>query len=73
MALRSIITLPDKRLRIRAAPVARVDDEVRALMDDLLETMYAAPGIGLGGNPGRRAEAGHGARHRQTTRRDGNP
>lgn len=47
MALRSIITLPDKRLRVRAAPVVRVDDEVRALMDDLLETMYAAPGIGL--------------------------
>jgi peptide deformylase len=47
MALRSIITLPDKRLRIRAEPVARVDNEVRALMDDLLETMYQAPGIGL--------------------------
>jgi peptide deformylase len=47
MAQRSIITLPDKRLRKRAEPVARVDDEVRALMDDLLETMYAAPGIGL--------------------------
>jgi peptide deformylase len=47
MALRPIITLPDKRLHKRAEPVARVDDEVRALMDDLLETMYAAPGIGL--------------------------
>jgi peptide deformylase len=47
MAQRSIITLPDKRLRKRAEPVTRVDDEVRALMDDLLETMYAAPGIGL--------------------------
>ncbi len=47
MALRKIITLPDKRLRQRAEPVAQVDDEVRALMDDLLETMYAAPGIGL--------------------------
>lgn len=47
MALRSIITLPDKRLRQRAEAVATVDDEVRALMDDLLETMYAAPGIGL--------------------------
>ncbi len=47
MAVKPIITLPDKRLRQRAAPVARVDDEVRALMDDLLETMYAAPGIGL--------------------------
>ena len=47
MALRSIITLPDKRLRQRAEAVATVDDEIRALMDDLLETMYAAPGIGL--------------------------
>jgi peptide deformylase len=47
MALRSIITLPDKRLRLRAEPVAGVDDEVRALMNDLLETMYDAPGIGL--------------------------
>jgi peptide deformylase len=47
MALRTIITLPDKRLRLRAEPVAVVDDEVRALMDDLLETMYEAPGIGL--------------------------
>jgi peptide deformylase len=47
MAVRTIITLPDKRLRQRAEPVARVDAEVRALMDDLLETMYAAPGIGL--------------------------
>jgi peptide deformylase len=47
MALRSIITLPDRRLRLKAKPVAGVDNEVRALMDDLLETMYAAPGIGL--------------------------
>ncbi len=47
MAIRTIITLPDKRLRQRAEPVAQVDAEVRALMDDLLETMYAAPGIGL--------------------------
>jgi peptide deformylase len=47
MALRTIITLPDKRLHKRAAAVASVDAEVGALMDDLLETMYAAPGIGL--------------------------
>jgi peptide deformylase len=47
MAIKPIITLPDKRLRKRAEPVARVDDAVRALMDELLETMYAAPGIGL--------------------------
>jgi peptide deformylase len=47
MALRTIITLPDPRLRLRCAPVASVDASVRALMDDMLETMYAAPGIGL--------------------------
>jgi len=47
MALRPIITLPDKRLHLKAEPVSRIDDEVRALMDDLLETMYDAPGIGL--------------------------
>jgi peptide deformylase len=47
MALREIITLPDPRLKQKSEPVARVDDEVRALMDDMLETMYEAPGIGL--------------------------
>jgi peptide deformylase len=47
MALLSIITAPDPRLKVRANPVARVDDGVRRLMDDMLETMYAAPGIGL--------------------------
>jgi peptide deformylase len=47
MAIRPILILPDKRLRQKAKPVARVDDDVRALMDDMLETMYAAPGIGL--------------------------
>lgn len=47
MALRPILILPDKRLRQKAQPVAVVDDEIRALMDDMLETMYAAPGIGL--------------------------
>ncbi|MCI0465642.1 MAG: peptide deformylase [Beijerinckiaceae bacterium] len=47
MALRSIITLPDPRLRLVCAPVAAVDDGIRALMDDMLETMYAAPGVGL--------------------------
>ena len=47
MALRTIITLPDPRLRLVGAPVAAVDDSVRALMDDMLETMYAAPGVGL--------------------------
>ncbi len=42
-----IITLPDRKLRTKSAPVERVDDEVRKLMDAMLETMYAAPGIGL--------------------------
>jgi peptide deformylase len=47
MALRMILTLPDPRLRLAGAPVAAIDDSVRALMDDMLETMYAAPGVGL--------------------------
>ncbi len=47
MALRNIITLPDPRLRLVSAPVSAVDDGIRALMDDMLETMYAAPGVGL--------------------------
>lgn len=47
MAIREIITAPDPRLKRISAPVDRVDDELRALMDDMLETMYAAPGIGL--------------------------
>lgn len=47
MAVLPIITAPDPRLKKVAAPVARVDDEVRRLMDDMLETMYAAPGVGL--------------------------
>jgi peptide deformylase len=47
MAVRPIITLPDPLLRKASAPVERVDDELRALADDMLETMYAAPGVGL--------------------------
>lgn len=47
MAILPILTAPDPRLKVKCAPVARVDDEVRRLMDDMLETMYAAPGIGL--------------------------
>jgi peptide deformylase len=47
MALKPIITPPDRRLRLKSQPVAVVDDAVRALMDDMLETMYDAPGIGL--------------------------
>lgn len=47
MAKLTILEFPDPRLRTRAAPVAAVDDSIRALIDDMLETMYAAPGIGL--------------------------
>lgn len=47
MAIREIITAPDPRLKEVSKPVDRVDDGLRALMDDMLETMYAAPGIGL--------------------------
>lgn len=47
MAKREIITAPDPRLRQVSKPVDKVDDGLRALMDDMLETMYAAPGIGL--------------------------
>jgi peptide deformylase len=47
MALLPIIVAPDPRLKVKAKPVAAVDDEVRRLMDDMLETMYSAPGIGL--------------------------
>ena len=47
MTKRNIITLPDPLLRGSSAPVERVDDELRELIDDMLETMYDAPGIGL--------------------------
>jgi peptide deformylase len=47
VAVRSIIIAPDARLKVACARVERVDDEIRALMDDLVDTMYAAPGIGL--------------------------
>ena len=42
-----IITLPDRKLRTASAPVERIDDETRRFLDDMLETMYEAPGIGL--------------------------
>jgi len=42
-----IITLPDRKLRLKSAPVERIDDELRTFMDSMLETMYEAPGIGL--------------------------
>jgi len=47
MAVRDIITLPDKRLRLKSEPVKAIDKNIRALIDDMFETMYAAPGIGL--------------------------
>jgi peptide deformylase len=47
MALREIIALPDKRLRLVSEPVKEITADIRALTDDMLETMYDAPGIGL--------------------------
>ena len=47
MAKLNILEFPDPRLRTKARPVEVVDDEVRRLIDDLFETMYDAPGIGL--------------------------
>ena len=47
MALRDIIILPDKRLRLVSEPVKTVDVDVRTLVDDMFETMYQAPGVGL--------------------------
>jgi len=47
MAILDILHFPDQRLRTRARDVASVDDQVRTLVDDLFETMYQAPGIGL--------------------------
>ncbi|MBH0237461.1 peptide deformylase [Methylobrevis albus] len=47
MTIRPLVILPDPLLRRVCDPVAVVDDEVRALADDMLETMYDAPGIGL--------------------------
>ena len=47
MALLPIITAPDPRLKTVASRIDAVDDYIRRLMDDMLETMYAAPGVGL--------------------------
>ncbi len=47
MAKLEILEFPDPRLRTVAKPVAAVNDQIRSLCDDMLETMYAAPGIGL--------------------------
>ncbi len=47
MAILPIVTVPDPLLKKVSKPVDKVDDKLRAFMDDMLETMYAAPGIGL--------------------------
>ncbi|MCO5132332.1 MAG: peptide deformylase [Xanthobacteraceae bacterium] len=47
MAIREIIILPDKQLRLVSKPVEKVSPAIRKLADDMLETMYDAPGIGL--------------------------
>ena len=47
MAVLNILEFPDKRLRTKAQTVERVDDEIRQLVDDMLETMYQAKGVGL--------------------------
>ena len=47
MAILEILEYPDPRLREVAEPVSAVDDDIRRLVDDMAETMYAAPGVGL--------------------------
>ena len=47
MAKRDILILPDPKLRLKSEPVTAIDDSLRALIDDMFETMYDAPGIGL--------------------------
>ncbi|MCK9692323.1 peptide deformylase [Pseudomonas syringae] len=47
MAILNILEFPDSRLRTIAKPVAMVDEDIRQLVDDMFETMYEAPGIGL--------------------------
>ncbi len=49
MAVRDILKLPDKRLRLVSEPVKKIDAGIRALVEDMFATMYAAPGIGLAG------------------------
>ena len=50
MALLPILKYPDPRLKQRAEPVKEVTDDIRKLVDDMAETMYAAPGVGLAAN-----------------------
>ena len=47
MTIRPLVILPDARLRVVSEPVDRITDEIRRLADDMLETMYDAPGVGL--------------------------
>src|SRR6185437_6342145 len=47
MAPLDVLVAPDPRLKLKAKPVETVDGQIRKLMDDMLETMYVAPGIGL--------------------------
>ena len=47
MTIRNILTEPDPFLRQKSKVVENVNDEIRSLMDDMLQTMYNAPGIGL--------------------------
>lgn len=50
MATLEILTFPDEILKQKALPVDEVDDEIRQLVDDMAETMYTAPGVGLAAN-----------------------
>jgi len=50
MALLEILRFPDPRLRKKATSISNVSDDIRQLADDMLETMYAAPGVGLAAN-----------------------
>lgn len=50
MAIKQILRFPDPRLRKKATQITEVTDKIRQLADDMLETMYAAPGIGLAAN-----------------------
>ncbi len=47
MSILDLVLFPDERLRVECAPVEEVTDEIRTLLDDMAETMYDAPGIGL--------------------------
>ena len=47
MAILDIVLHPDERLRVKCRPVDKVDDEIRGLVDDMIDTMYDAPGVGL--------------------------